>query len=210
MAPVVGLAVLGTAAAYVTLHWDALPERFPMHWGLDGQPDRWTHKTVTGVYGSLLIGLAAQALLVCFLYGLNQASTTNSLRRRLNRDLLAMTSLALSVLFAVIMLTPLRGSSAGLPGPAWLWMALPALFVVPIVALAMRLQRSEAEEVEPTRDENWWIETFYADSSDSRMMVPNRIGAGYAPNLGHPAMRIWAPLLVLVVLGTVLAVVTLA
>lgn len=41
------------------------------------------------------------------------------------------------------------------------------------------------------------------------MMVPNRIGAGYAPNLGHPVMRILTPLLVLVVLGTVLAVVTL-
>ncbi len=209
IAPAVGLAVMGTAAAYVTLHWDALPERFPMHWGLDGRPDRWTHKTVTGVYGSLFIGLAVQALLVCFLYGLNQASTANSLRGHLNQGLLAMTGLALSILFAVTMLTPLRGSSAGLPGPAWIWMALPVLFVVSSVALAMRLQSSEAEEVEPTRDENWWIGTFYADSSDSRMMVPNRIGAGYSPNLGHPVMRILTPLLVLVVLGTVLAVVTL-
>ncbi len=209
VAPALGLAVMGTAAAYVTLHWDALPERLPIHWGLDGQPNRWVHKTVMGVYGSLFIGLAVQAQMVCLLYGLNQASAAESLRRRLNKNLLAAIGLALSVVFAVTMLTPLRGSSAGLPGPAWIWMALPVLFLAPTVAMAIRLQRSEAEEVEPTRDENWWLGVFYADSSDSRMMVPNRMGAGYSPNLGHPVMRILTPLLVLVVLGTVLAVATL-
>ena len=85
-------------------------------------------------------------------------------------------------------------------------MLLPLLFVVPAVILAIRLQQAEDDEFEATRDDRWWAGMVYSDSSDSRMMVPNRMGAGYTFNLGHPVARIVAPLLILLVLGAALAI----
>src|SRR5687768_15493895 len=38
--------ILFAAAAYVGLHWDDIPARFPTHWNLAGKPDGWTAKSV--------------------------------------------------------------------------------------------------------------------------------------------------------------------
>ncbi len=202
-APLASLAIMGTVAAFVSTHWSELPERFPVHWGIDGQPNRWNTKSLAGVYGVLGVGLAVQAMLAFFLYALTQMKT--SPRLRLNQGILAMTSLAIGTLHSAILLLPLRSTAAALPGPSWLWLGLPLVFVAPAVWLAIRLQGSESGEVEPTRDEKWWAGMFYADSSDSRMMVPNRMGAGYSPNLGHPLVRIVVPLWLVSFLGLVTA-----
>jgi uncharacterized membrane protein len=153
-APLASLAIMGTAAAFVSIHWDALPERFPVHWGIDGQPNRWNIGTV----------------------------------------------------HSVILLLPLKGATGALPGPSWLWLTLPLVFVAPAVWLSIRLQDSEEGELEPTRDDRWWGGIVYADSSDSRMMVPNRMGAGYTPNLGHPVVRVVVPLWLVSLLGLVTAI----
>ena len=202
-APLASLAIMGTAAAFVSTHWNELPERFPVHWGIDGQPDRWNTKSLRGVYGILGIGLAVQAMLSFFLYALTQMKS--SPRLRLNQGIVAMASLAIGTLHSVILLLPLGSTSAALPGPSWLWMTLPLVFVAPAVWLAIRLQGSEQGELEPTRDEKWWGGMFYADSSDSRMMVPNRMGAGYTPNLGHPLVRVIVPLWLMSFFGLVSA-----
>lgn len=58
-----GLTIAGSAVAQATLH-DRMPDQVPVHWGLDGQPDRWVSKNDIGeVYYFLpLIGFGVIAL----------------------------------------------------------------------------------------------------------------------------------------------------
>ena len=49
-------AILAATGAYLNANWDGIPERFPFHWGLDGQANRWNERTAHGVYGPLFFG----------------------------------------------------------------------------------------------------------------------------------------------------------
>jgi uncharacterized membrane protein len=49
--------LLFAAAAYVGLHWNEVPARFPTHWNLAGKPDGWTARSVGGVFRGLSIGI---------------------------------------------------------------------------------------------------------------------------------------------------------
>jgi len=42
--------VLLLAAVLVLLVWDLLPERWAVHWGRHGQPDRWARKASLAVF----------------------------------------------------------------------------------------------------------------------------------------------------------------
>lgn len=46
-----------------TLVWPELPERIPVHFGLDGAPDRWARRTLLSWFGLPLIALALNLLL---------------------------------------------------------------------------------------------------------------------------------------------------
>jgi hypothetical protein len=37
--------ILAGAAFYLQANWDQIPDRFPVHWGIDGKPDRWAVKS---------------------------------------------------------------------------------------------------------------------------------------------------------------------
>src|SRR5690606_7551415 len=52
------LAILAAAAGWLALRWDTLPERWVVHWGPGGVPDGYASKTVSGVFGPLLFGVA--------------------------------------------------------------------------------------------------------------------------------------------------------
>jgi Family of unknown function (DUF5808)/Protein of unknown function (DUF1648) len=49
--------LLAAAAIYLQTHWDTLPQRYPIHWGLDGRPNGWSSRTTMGVFSPLLVGL---------------------------------------------------------------------------------------------------------------------------------------------------------
>jgi uncharacterized membrane protein len=50
------LAFLAAAAAYLYTHWDRIPVRYPVHFDLTGAPDRWTDRSIRGVFGPLIFG----------------------------------------------------------------------------------------------------------------------------------------------------------
>ena len=47
--------ILLVTAIYLHLHWSAIPDRFPVHWGIDGTPNGWSARTPVGVYGPLVL-----------------------------------------------------------------------------------------------------------------------------------------------------------
>ena len=48
--------ILALAAIVLGQHWDGIPARFPVHWGIDATPDRWAERTIKAVYGPLFFG----------------------------------------------------------------------------------------------------------------------------------------------------------
>ena len=148
------------------------------------------------MFGLLWIGAAMQALLGFIAYAMAaDAGSVLSARRRMNLQMIAFISLAVSGLHVVLGLMPLRSTPQSLPGPAWVGFLLPALFIAPAIWCGVRAQQLEDGEAEPTRDEAWIAGIWYSNRDDARMMVPNRMGAGYTLNLGHPGVRLAMPLI---------------
>jgi len=62
-------AALAGAALYLRSRWADLPERFPVHWSVDGRPNGWATRSFAGVFGSLLLAavIAASMVMVAWL-----------------------------------------------------------------------------------------------------------------------------------------------
>ncbi len=198
-APMAGLALLGGAVAFLAGNWDRIPDPSPIHWGLNGLPDRWAPKSVARVAALLLCGLSTHALTTLILYGLGHSGPPSA-RRRMNQALTAWVNVTASGIIAMVLLLPFRGALAIPSGTLWTLGPM-ALLTAPAIWLSIKLQQVEIEEEEPARDESWIGGILYSDAADSRMMVPNRMGPGYGFNLGHPVMRYAFPGLILVILA---------
>jgi uncharacterized membrane protein len=61
-----GLALLLVGGAVVG--WYFLPERIPVHFGIDGAPDRWADRSLLSWFGPTAIGILTTGLM----YGLNR------------------------------------------------------------------------------------------------------------------------------------------
>ena len=48
--------ILGLSALYLRSNWDRIPERFPIHWGMNGQANGWASRSFQGVFGMLVLG----------------------------------------------------------------------------------------------------------------------------------------------------------
>ncbi len=49
-------AILAASAAILYLNWEQTPQNYPIHWGFDGNSNRWVESTPRTVYGILVIG----------------------------------------------------------------------------------------------------------------------------------------------------------
>lgn len=201
-APLLSLTLLVAAAIALSLLWDQIPDPMPLHYGLDGQPDRWGPKRWSNVYGILPAALATQLLLAFLLYAIGHSGRATP-QRHLNQTSLAVAMLTVAATMGFILLLPIL-RQYGLPSA--LAIATPVVTIVgPMLLVTRKLQGVNLEEGEPTSDEHWRAGLLYSDPADARLVVPNRLNAGYTPNLGHPVMRIAFPLLVAATLASAFA-----
>jgi uncharacterized membrane protein len=47
--------IIAMSAGYLWLHWADIPEKFPTHWGSDGQPNGWSNRSVFDVFAPLFM-----------------------------------------------------------------------------------------------------------------------------------------------------------
>lgn len=73
------LAAIGALTLWASRHWDRLPQRFPVHWGMHG-PDRWILRTPTEVYSWLGFNAAMSLLFVLLAAGILYRSRRASTR----------------------------------------------------------------------------------------------------------------------------------
>ncbi len=171
-------AILACVAAYLRAHWDEIPPRFPVHWGLDGQPNRWVLRTSHGVYGPLWFGAAILAMFII----LGLAGFYGSRRSTMR---LAMLKMMLCVMY---LLAFVFGMVAMLP----LWHFSPIALVMPVfvlvgivLAYSYKLTSDPDVPADATPDSGWRLSSIYYNPADPALFVPKRIGLGYTLNFGN-------------------------
>jgi uncharacterized membrane protein len=221
---------LAATALYLRLHWHDIPERFPIHWGLDGQPNGWAARTPGGVYGPLLIAAATCLMLACLAYGVLRASRpiqfggaqgrAETVFRSTVADILVATEYLMAVVFAWTALLPIIHTGSG-SVKVWALMGLSFLFVAVVTVLLARLgqggtraahaspQEAQSGDKQPvgdrTQDRYWKGGLLYVNSEDPALFVEKRFGIGYTLNFGRPGS--WFMLTALLLVPVVIALV---
>ena len=182
-------ALLAAAALYLAAHWDRIPETFPIRFAANGQPNGWSHRSVPGVYG-LLILAACFLLFFVLLYWIMDLGSRSSTQRSVMLTGLAAPSYLIAILVSLAALLPL------LHPPVWLFLLLAGGFLPAFVILMARVlaQLSDApREVTPDR---CWHGGFYYNPDDPALFVQARIGFGYTMNFARrPAWLLMALML---------------
>ncbi len=191
-------AILAGVALLLAGSWDAVPARFPIHWGLDGVPNGWASRSAAGVYGPLALGA-----LLCGVVLAVRAVRPRKLSEphaRYQRRVLLATEYVLSVTFATTGLLPLLGR----PGPV-LAVALGSagLLIAYAVAGAVRLARTHPPPAGGREHWKWGL--FYVNPDDPALFVPKRFGVGWTLNFGRRAA--WLALVLLLAVPLAVAVV---
>ena len=176
----VPLLLLAGAALYLHANWDSIPRRFPVHWDVYGNPNRWADRSFRGVYGPLLFGTE----LLVWLFGLALAIWYGSrqsepLRKPIVGFLVAI-QWALALTLAGVSLGPLMH----LP------VAVIALGGMPIVLLAVIYLTKKAQDprapVDPTPNECWKGGMIYYNPNDAALFVARRDSVGFTSNMANP------------------------
>ncbi len=211
-------AILAASAIYIHTIWYRIPERFPIHWGLDGRPNGWATRSFMGVYGPWLIGLA-----VCLFMELLAYSTVHWTRqihatgaeaqhdahaRRVQVGVLLALEYFFALVFNGIPFTALGPHPERAPNIAPLLVGTFA-FIAVIFAILIHtgqgganLSRAESDIIEQRRpvgdrtpDQCWRAGMFYVNPNDPALLVEKRFGIGYTFNFGRPAAWVFVALI---------------
>jgi len=213
-------AILAAAAIFLRVNWARIPEIFPVHWGIDGQPNGWSVRTPMGVYGPLLMGASILAGLALITHGvLREARVVRvpgapSQSRDFPHQVgyfLSGVEYFLAIVFAFVALMPLVG-----PPKFALVLILPIILIAVVFAAAHQLNQTSAHAVsaaalpgadgvfgDGTLDEHWKMGIFYYNPDDPALMVEKRFGIGYTLNFARG--RAWLVLVLLMVIPLALA-----
>jgi uncharacterized membrane protein len=215
--------VVGACAAFAAMVGD-MPARVPVHWGLDGRPDRWGSPHEYWIFGGVLIFDLAVTWTSLAALARSRGTRPEGVgarwdhldrrRRRLATRGLQWLMFSLDLVIAVAW--PLLGHAAATGADrrvnviaAGLVIAVVAVivgFAVVMVRAMRRVERGfEAIGLPSTskRPEDWrWGGLVYYAPDDPDVWVEKRYGFGWTLNFARPAA--WALLAVLLLPGVVI------
>lgn len=192
--------ILLAAAAYVALHWEDVPARFPSHWNLAGKADGWTAKSVPGVFRGFAIGNVACGMLLFTSYAvlhwtrLPRVTGADGQQFRRVRRINLLAQLAWAYLVATLLawtttVAMFAENARELRLPLVIRIAPFALFIVGTSVIRV-MRRTAVLEGPPigdtTPDSSWILGRLYFNRADSTLFVERRMGLGYTLNLGNP------------------------
>lgn len=221
--------LLAASAGYLWTHWQQIPLRFAVHWGLGGTPDRWADRNWTSVYLPLLITAVALVVLTLLLYGITHwlrpiqpgglsGGREAKFRRTASIALLAI-GYALALQAGWIALHPLIQAFNPASVAGTLTFLLPLPVAITLVILLARLgqggsrlapmtesQQTSSQPIgDRTADRYWRLGIFYVNRDDPAVLVEKRFGIGYTFNFARPTS--WTILLIVLLLPLTLALV---
>jgi uncharacterized membrane protein len=190
-------AILLAVGVFLHFHWDEIPARFPVHWGIDGRPNGWSTRTPGGVYMPLLFGavislcmwLTANTLLrsARIIDPARPVLVLHDFAHRVGLFLLLL-EFYLAVVFSRVGLLPLTGT---MPLVIVTILMLPAVFILVLWLNKERAHIQSAGGTNPgavgdgTPDGCWKLGLFYFNPGDAALWVEKRTGIGYTMNFAH-------------------------
>ena len=191
-------AILLATGIYLNLHWGEIPERFPVHWGVNGQPNGWSTHTPMGVYFPLILGAVISAGISLMANALPRStrlvratgsgSIVQDFARRVGLFLL-LVEYFLALVFSCVGLLPLTGAA---PVSIVTILMLPSL-VIFIIWLNKGRSYTRSAGAMPTSvtagdgtpDKYWKLGVIYFNPDDAALFVEKRAGIGYTMNFGR-------------------------
>lgn len=208
------LVVAATIGIAIAL-WDRIPDTIATHYGMGGEADTFSRKTVSTVFGINFIQLFLIALFLFINWSirvskqsLDPADPKKSLQKqlkisRLSSIVLWALSLAIIIFFSVV-----QGFMLYNWPQVWLnvlLVALPLLLIGSISGLMIYMAKKGCDE-QPDfslQDDRYWRVggLFYYNRHDPALFVPKRVGIGWTFNMAHPIEWIISAAIVLVPIG---------
>jgi uncharacterized membrane protein len=204
--------ILGAKSVWVYFHWNDIPSRIPVHWGLNG-PDRWVDRTPFTVYG-LIGSIAAVALLMSLggyatIYASRRVSATGTSAEAERKYRMAgFTSLLALAYMLAILLPPVEGAIPTIPFTPGIIAAATIATVMTLMYYGQggtRLSYAHGVVNDPpigdrTADHCWKWGMFYYNPDDPAFLVEKRFGLGWTWNFGHRLSWVLIPALLLTIL----------
>jgi len=207
-------AILIAVAIYLQIHWDEIPARFPVHWGIDGRPNGWSVRTPMGVYFPLILAFVILAGIAPLAYGMihwtrripdaQTGSVKHDFARRVSLFLLIV-EYFLACVFSLVALLPLTGGigPGAIVGATILMLPILMILIAWLGKGRMHPEtHADAQAVlfpgDATPDKCWKFGLFYFNPNDAALLVEKRFGVGYTLNFAHPSAWICLALVLLV------------
>jgi len=218
--------LLGASGLYLHQRWNDIPARFPIHWDLNNQPNRWAFRTPAGVYGPLLEGVIVCLLMAGMAYAFLRWSRpiriggaegeAESHFRRTVALILVSVEYLIGIIFAGVSLLALRPG----PPPLAATIALPLVFGAVVLVVLVRQGQGGSRRApgasaagarpvgDRTADRYWKAGLIYVNPDDPALFIEKRFGVGYTINLGRPASWVILGLIALLplIIGLVIKV----
>ena len=163
---------------YLRAHWSEIPERYPIHYGMNGEPNGWATRTGHAVFAPLWF--AEGLMLLLLLLG---ASVLIGSRRSVRQTAMPGIFVAAMYLMSIIFSSVGLGPIVHIPVGAL--MGLTMGFVAIVLVWAFRANADPDRPVEATPDECWTLGGIYNNPNDPAIFVQKRVGWGYTVNFGN-------------------------
>lgn len=209
----VGATVASTAvmlAVLVTFYYPQLPDPMPVHWNAAGQPDNFEPKSLGRFLGLTMLGpgililtmlatMGMVSLQSTSVTGMGGAKTPAEAHRtwhsyRIVQGNMGWYLFVLNLLILLMLARSYGGNASRfeLPLSMVLIFGLTALFI----AQQLRQQREvEKQYPRPAEEQAKWRGIFYHDPEDPRLLVDTGSGSNFTFNIGRPAGKALAGLL---------------
>ena len=169
--------VLGVAAVVTGIvRADELPDPYPVHFGLAGDPDRFTDRSLGAILMPAVVGQ---------LCGLSVFAPLLLLTLEQRRMVTPLSVLGLVIGGGISLSSLAQYLSDDAAAPPWTFWALLAAITLATVWVVVASVRA-GREVEGAAADGWrWGGTLYANPDDPDVFVSKRVGVGVTVNLGH-------------------------
>lgn len=189
--PFIALVALGL---YLRLHWNQLPQHYPVHFGANGEPNRWANRDWISVYGPVFIGVGMNLFLLGLAWAISRLSRKTVMRYVTVRSLQILLY-PLTFTLMIVSLFPLWHA------PHWLIPVVMLASVTGIIFWGYSKISSPAPDAtpEPQSDSYWKAGMFYYNPDDPAIFVAKRVGIGFTINFANKIA--WLVLAGIVLIG---------
>jgi uncharacterized membrane protein len=170
-------------------NWQQIPDPYPIHWGLDGQPDLWIERTPMHVFGVLGLLGGVAALLAFFGYGFLFWARRNTGPQHTAYSFPAVwiaLFLGAEYFVAASATLPLGLDVRPLELIVLAILTASSLYLIVIGPVGGHAARRPDGQ---TPDEAWKFGMFYFNPRDAALFVEKRFGLGWTINFGQS--RAW-------------------